>query len=154
MYNKLVSLLEEKERLVDRFLALTSLQQEYILNDNFDELSKIVDEKADLIERINKIDDQFMDEFENIKVKKGIKSFDEITDIDKETSILLKNLTSAILQKLQVIKDIDEKNNILIRAKFDEIKRALKSMRYKKEALKDYSQYKQNQFPTGFDKKE
>jgi len=154
MYNKLVSLLEEKERLVDRFLALTSLQQEYILNDNFDELSKIVDEKADLIERINKIDDQFMDEFENIKVKKGIKSFDEITDIDKETGILLKNLTSAILQKLQVIKDIDEKNNILIRAKFDEIKRALKSMRYKKEALKDYSQYKQNQFPTGFDKKE
>jgi len=124
------------------------------LNDNFDELSKIVDEKADLIERINKIDDQFMDEFENIKVKKGIKSFDEITDIDKETGILLKSLTSSILQKLQVIKDIDEKNNILIRAKFDEIKRALKSMRYKKEALKDYSQYKQNQFPAGFDRKE
>ncbi|ADL42238.1 hypothetical protein COB47_0933 [Caldicellulosiruptor obsidiansis OB47] len=154
MYNKLVSLLEEKEKLVDRFLTLTSLQQEYILNDNFDELSKIVDEKADLIERINKIDDQFMDEFENIKVKKGIKSFDEITDIDKETGILLKSLTSSILQKLQVIKDIDEKNNILIRAKFDEIKRALKSMRYKKEALKDYSQYKQNQFPAGFDRKE
>lgn len=139
MYNKLVSLLEEKEKLLDRFLTLTSLQQEYILNDNFDEISKVVDEKGDLIERINRIDSEFLEEFESIKRQKGIKSFDEITDIDKETGILLKNLTSSILQKLQVIKDIDEKNNILIRAKFDEIKKTLKSMRYKKEALKDYS---------------
>lgn len=46
MYNKLVSLLEEKEKLLDRFLTLTSLQQEYILNDNFDEISKVVDEKG------------------------------------------------------------------------------------------------------------
>lgn len=154
MYNKLVSLLEEKEKLVDRFLTLTTLQQEYILNDNFDELSKIVDEKGDLIERINRIDSEFLEEFESIKKQKGIKSFDEITDIDKETGILLKSLTSSILQKLQVIKDIDEKNNILIRAKFDEIKKTIKSMRYKKEALKDYSQYKQTQFPSGFDRKE
>ncbi|WPX07790.1 flagellar protein FlgN [Anaerocellum danielii] len=154
MYEKLINLLEEKEKLIDQFLQLTNIQQEYILNDNFDELGEIVDKKARLIERINSIDDEFIKEFEGIKKAKNIKSFDEITDIDKETGILLKNLTSSILQKLQVIKDIDEKNNVLIRAKFDELKKTIKSMKYKKEALKDYSQYKQTQFPSGFDRKE
>ncbi|WAM33038.1 flagellar protein FlgN [Caldicellulosiruptor morganii] len=154
MYEKLINLLEEKEKLVDQFLQLTNLQQEYILNDNFDELGEVVDKKAKLIERINSIDDEFIKEFEGIKKAKNIKSFDEITDIDKETGVLLKSLTSSILQKLQVIKDIDEKNNVLIRSKFDELKKTIKSMRYKKEALKDYSQYKQSQFPSGFDRKE
>lgn len=154
MYSKLISLLEEKEKLIDRFLTLTNLQQEYILNDNFDELSKIVDEKSELIEKINHLDSEFLKEFESIKIQKGIKSFDEITDIDKQTGILLKSLTSTILQKLQVIKEMDEKNSILIRSKYDEIKRIIKSMRYKKEALKDYSKYRQENFLSGFDEKE
>ncbi|WAM30827.1 flagellar protein FlgN [Caldicellulosiruptor naganoensis] len=154
MYEKLINLLEEKEKLVDKFLELTNLQQEYILNDNFDELSEIVDKKAKLIERINILDDEFIKEFEGIKKAKNIKSFDEITDIDKETGILLKSLTSSIMEKLKVIKEIDEKNSILIRAKFDEVKRTIKTLRYKKEAIKDYTSYKQIDYHSGFDKKE
>lgn len=153
MYEKLIGLLEDKEKLIDEFLKFTHLQEEYILNDNYDELSKIVEKKSELIKKINDIDDEFLKEFEWIKQKKNVNSFDEIEDVDREIAAKLKYLTSSIMDKLKIIKEIDEKNTILIRSKFDELKKTIKNVKYKKEAISDYSSYQKSQYRSDFDKK-
>ncbi|MEZ0536944.1 flagellar protein FlgN [Caldicellulosiruptoraceae bacterium PP1] len=150
----LKKLLEAKNILLDEFLNLTMLQQEAILNENYEFLAEITEKKAQIIDKVNNVDDKFIELFEKIKRDENINSFDELKNVDKEQIIKIKNFTSSIMEKLKTIKEIDEKNAMLINSKYEELKRNIKKLKSNQEAIRDYSGYKAMKNQSIFDKKE
>jgi len=153
MVDKMLILLEQKNQCLDEFLKLTQYQNQAILNENFDELSNLVENKNRLIKIISLIDKQFLTIFEEIKKQKKVETFDQIDDIDFEIKTNIKNVTSIIMEKLTIIKELDEKNTVLIKSKYEDLKKNISKVQYNKKAINQY--YEQKRFgPSIFDKKE
>ena len=109
---------DEKMKKLDKILVLTEAQSELILNENIEEITKIVEEKQIHINEINSLDKKFELKLKELKELVKIKSISEIANLNIKGVGKLKNNIECIMNKINNIKKVEDKNNIKIREIF------------------------------------
>ena len=137
--DKLISLSKEKKQLIDEMHNCTKVQKKEIDKENMDSLNYILDEKDKLIQKINKIDIEFLTIFSQIKKAEGIENIDEL-DINEYPNLKeLKEIIKDISSTLVAISLLDEENNKNMKKRIEKTKMELKKVKEGKRAYKAYN---------------
>lgn len=105
-------LLKEKKEILEKFLHLTEEQGKALVNSDYDRIINILNEKQNLIEKVNLLD---------LEIKDDIFESEEAKDMFKE----IKEIIARAIEQ-------DEKNIQLIKKNRDEIAEKLKNARKNK----------------------
>jgi hypothetical protein len=79
LISKITSGLSEKKKLLEAMLGLTNKQSEAIASDDIEGLQSLIEEKQKLIDKINKIDDSFNENFTSLKTSLGVKNLEDVS---------------------------------------------------------------------------
>ncbi|WP_130805955.1 flagellar protein FlgN [Senegalia massiliensis] len=134
---KLNSLLSDKKILLEDFFKLTIVQKKLIENNDIDKLNRIINNKENLIEKINGLDVKFLEIYNNIKEIEGIDDLSQLS-IDKSYLVKLKELTSKCEKLMKSIKAQDDENNTMIKSEFEDIKKNLREIKRGKTTTNKY----------------
>ena len=127
--------LDQKKKMLDQLIKLTkdqgkSLEQDPVLWDDFD---RLVDQKAELIERLDKMDDGFEKVYERIR-----EELDQERDQHQDRIL-------AIQKKIQTVTDAgaslmaaEQKNKTLVETKMSEEKKKLQQSKVSSKAATNY----------------
>lgn len=144
LLDELINISEKKLVLLKNILQYTINQKQSILDDNIDDLEKIISKKQNEIDIINKIDILFNDKFVELKKINNISNLEEINK-DYYTHVkALKNVISKIELLLADIYKLENENNVNIKKNFSEVKEKLRNIRQSKKAANKYNAYKNN----------
>lgn len=137
--DKIIALSREKKNILDLILDLTNKQEKAIEDDDLDTLAFILEEKENLMSKIDTKDIQFLKLYELLKGKEGVDTFDEI-DINKYNNIKdLKNVVADINDILTEIYNLDKKNREKMKSNIDNVKLNIKNVKKGKKAYKGYN---------------
>mgnify|MGYP000937371614 CR=1 FL=1 len=137
--DKLISLSKEKNQLINEMYGFTKTQEEEIKKEDMENLNEILDEKDNLIKKINKIDIEFLKVFSQIKKDEKIEN---ISDLDPEKYPNLKELKDVVTEissTLMTISLLDEENNKNMKKRIEETKLELKKVKEGQRAYKGYN---------------
>lgn len=150
----LIKLSEAKLQLLDSLFKL-SLKQEKALNGNdLDMLNQVLDEKQDVIKRVDILDKEFLDKYNSVKKELGVDSFEGITEEPISGFNQLQGKIREILRLVDKIRSIDEINIKQAKTNIEESKRQLKSAKIGKKAYSSYSKKPMEGTSIFIDKKE
>src|SRR6056297_3064959 len=91
----LTEILQEKNNLLVELLNLTEHQLQFLKDQEIDKLGRVLESKQLRIDRIDKLDKEFVNKFTVIKSSYGIQEISEL-EIDKKYLRKLKNITMQI----------------------------------------------------------
>ncbi|WMM24154.1 flagellar export chaperone FlgN [Tissierella sp. MB52-C2] len=136
---RMIELSKEKKSILNEILEITKLQKDFIENEQMEELNEALLTKEKLIEKIDIIDKEFLNLYNQIKMEEQITSLDKI-DIQKYSNIKsLKEIVSEINTILNNISIIDKNNTTKMKSNVDKIKSDLKQVKEAKRAYKGYN---------------
>lgn len=134
----LIKLSEEKKDLLDSMYGFTKDQANEIAEENMEGLNQILDEKDSLIEKINKIDLEFLQVFSEIKEEEKIEDIGEL-DIGLYPRLKeLKELIKSISSILEGLAQLDEENSKNMKRQMENTKMELKRVKNGHRAYKGY----------------
>ncbi len=110
-FYRMVEILDRKQLLLEDMLALTQAQTPVIMADTLDELERLIDEKQQKIEAIDKLDEEFSVYYERLKATANVKKLDDIDARAFPGAKLLKERTGEILELVNSISQIEKSNN-------------------------------------------
>ena len=133
--NVLKDSLIKKESILTTLIDKSEKQADIVKADqvNWDEFTKIVDEKGELIDEIMKLDDGF----ENLyaRIKEGLEGNKEIyKDIISEIKTLIKSVT----EKSANLQAIEYRNKSIIESAFANTRKEIKQSKLGQKAAADY----------------
>lgn len=133
----IVDLIERKNEMLSDLYKLTLAQKKLIESMDMDRLNRIIRNKEKIIEKIDKIDDKFLKEYQGIKEKYNI---DELTELNVEKNYLirLKEATKKCSDKVMEISEMDKKNSNIMSDRFDNVKTKLKEIKRGKTTTNKY----------------
>lgn len=140
---RLTELLDYKKILLDDFYKLTIVQKKLIENDDIDKLNRIIKNKEELISKINLLDKDFLEIYNELKEENNIRSLSEL-DIDKVYLARLKEITNRCDSLMQDIKVQDESNNSMMENNFEDVKTKLREIKRGKTTTNKYYNKSQN----------
>ncbi|GAB6086323.1 flagellar protein FlgN [Alkaliphilus crotonatoxidans] len=147
---------EGKLQLMEQLLKLTK-QQSVVLKDitdeNLAELNQVIEEKQQVIEKVDLLDKEFVGKFEGLKELLGIDSF---ADMSKEPVVGFKNLKETIEKIVDVrneIEAVDKANTEKAQMHMAAIKQELQTVKIGKQVNKNYGKKYVVNEPILFDKK-
>ncbi len=136
---KIITLSKEKEKLLDIMLDLTIKQGQIIEDDDLDGLALILNEKENIMAKVDGMDIEFLKLYDSLKVKEGIKTFEEI-DVDKYNNIKdLKDIVRSINTTLRKISKVDKENTQNMKISINNVKLDIKNVKKGKRAYKGYN---------------
>ena len=109
---RLIEASNKKYILIQEMFVLTKNQTNLIEEDSISEFEKLVDEKQDKINEINKIDEEFNVYFQRLKQVLKISSLDDLVNPDIKGVKQLKDVVSNIMSVLKEISNIEKLNSI------------------------------------------
>lgn len=137
--DSLIKLSEEKKDLLDSMYGFTKGQKSEIAEENMEGLNQILDEKDKIIERINRIDLDFLKVFSEIKEKEKIEDIGEL-DVDIYPSLKdLKKVIRNISSTLGALALLDEENSRNMKRQIENTKLELKRIKNGQRAYKGYN---------------
>lgn len=137
--DELISISEEKNRLLFEMQEITKRQKEKIKEEDMEKLNEILDEKDNIIKEINKLDISFLSIFSRIKKDENIQDIDQL-DIKKYPNLKeLKKIVKEVSSTLIAISLIDEENNKSMKKKLEETKMEIRKIKDGKKAYKGYN---------------
>ncbi|MGO1371864.1 MAG: flagellar protein FlgN [Senegalia sp. (in: firmicutes)] len=140
---RLIELLDDKKILLDDFYKLSIVQKKLIENDDIDKLNRIIKNKEELISKINLLDKDFLEIYNELKEENNIRSLSEL-DIDKVYLARLKEITNRCDSLMQDIKVQDESNNSMMENNFEDVKTKLREIKRGKTTTNKYYNKSQN----------
>ncbi|MGO1368451.1 flagellar protein FlgN [Senegalia sp. (in: firmicutes)] len=140
---RLIELLDDKKILLDDFYKLSIVQKKLIENDDIDKLNRIIKNKEELISKINLLDKDFLEIYNELKEENNIRSLSEL-DIDKIYLARLKEITNRCDSLMQDIKVQDESNNSMMENNFEDVKTKLREIKRGKTTTNKYYNKSQN----------
>lgn len=149
------NLCEKKYTLLKDILELTKKQTQLVSKQDFEELNKIIDIKQERIDEINRLDEDFSHELQELKAAFGVERLDDLDKARAEGMKGLKELKSTIKDIMDLtgqIGAIEGENNKMVSAAFKEMSEKLKKINTAREVRKAYSK-QQDMDPVYFDKK-
>lgn len=116
-------LIEDKLECVEQFYEFSKKQLELLKNESEDfeeDINFLLDEKSNIIFKINKIDDEFVDTFEKLKSILPGNDLEEVADI--ESFKLLQQKIAQVFDIFRYIKDIEASNQEYMQKRYLYIK--------------------------------
>lgn len=137
--NQIISLSKDKKILLNKILDLTNKQKMAIEDDDLDYLGLILEDKDNLMNKIDKIDIEFIKLYNTIKKTEDISTFDEI-DVEKYNNIKdLKDIVNDINKVLTEISNKDKENRRIMKLSLDNVKLDIKNVKKGQKAYKGYN---------------
>lgn len=135
----LIDISKKKLDLLTSMLKLTKKQASFIEKEDIDGVDSTIDKKERLIERIDKLDAKFLDNFTELKKENNIKDIDEL-DPGKYPGLKeLKKLVKDITSTLTAISSLDENNTSNMKKNLEGVKANLKNVREGKRVYNGYN---------------
>lgn len=150
----LIKLSEAKLHLLNSLFELTLDQEKALKDSDVDKLSKILNEKKDLMKRIDVLDKEFLEKYEIAKKELGLDTLDGVAQEPVVGFKELQQKIREIMNLVQKIKDIDDLNIKQANANMNESKKQLKTVRVGKKAYSSYSKKPMEGASIFIDKKE
>ncbi|MDR7856878.1 flagellar export chaperone FlgN [Tissierella sp.] len=137
--NKVILLSKDKKKLLTDLLKLTKKQKDLIDNDNLDDLGIVLEDKENIMNKVDIIDKDFLGLYNTIKSEEGIDSFDKI-DVRKFDNVkTLKDIVEDVNNILNEISALDNENTRKMKSNIDKIKLDIKQVKEGKKAYKGYN---------------
>ncbi|NLV75889.1 MAG: flagellar protein FlgN [Tissierellia bacterium] len=137
--DKLISISEEKAKLLEDMRQYTIVQKEYIEEEDMDSLNENLDKIDDLIKQVDKLDLSFLNIFSQIKKDENVENIDEL-DLDKYPNLnKLKEIVTEISSTLMALSLLDKENNKNMKQKLESTKMELKKVKEGQRAYKGYN---------------
>ncbi len=110
-FDRMVEILDKKQLLLKDMLALTQAQTPVIKAEALDELERLINEKQQKIESIDKLDEEFSVYYERLKATANVKKLDDIDARAFPGAKALKERIGEILELVSNISQIEKSNN-------------------------------------------
>ncbi|NMB26527.1 MAG: flagellar protein FlgN [Tissierellia bacterium] len=137
--DELISISEEKNRLLFEMQEITKRQREEIKEEDMEKLNEILDKKNNIIKKIDRLDTSFLSIFSQIKRDEKVQDIDEL-DIKRYSNLReLKKIVKEVSSTLIAISLIDEENNNFMKEKLEETKMEIRKIKDGKKAYKGYN---------------
>lgn len=137
--DELISISEEKAKLLENMRQYTIVQKEYIEEEDMDSLNENLDKIDDLIKQVDKLDLSFLNIFSQIKKDENVENIDEL-DLDKYPNLnKLKEIVTEISSTLMALSLLDKENNKNMKQKLESTKMELKKVKEGQRAYKGYN---------------
>ncbi len=133
----LTEILQEKNNILVELLNLTEHQLQFLKNQEIDKLGRVLESKQLRIDRIDKLDKEFVKQFTVIKSSYGIQEISEL-EIDKKYLRELKNITMQITVMLEKLYKLDQQIQKLADKNHKSIKARIKKINTGRKARKGY----------------
>lgn len=134
----LYQLIEKKLELFNEIYDITIAQREDIEHNNADSIEALVQSKQEIIDKIDKLDERFLSEFEKLKQELRLDSLEK-ADISKYPELRnIKEAVARIMEIAQQIMVIENSNKEKLDAIFEGVKSELKQIKAGKRSLKAY----------------
>lgn len=149
---RLISLLEEKHKLLISIIQLTKQQAITIKKEDIECLQELIISRKEKINKFNKIENKFLALFNKIKEENKVKEMDEL-NIQPQVLKKLKDETNNITQLLIEIKRIEKSNLDNLNKNLLNVKNKIHKIQKGKKASNNYYQTAVKQGGTFLDKR-
>lgn len=131
----LIQSLKKKNEILDIILLLNKRQKQELENPNLDpdDFDKTVEEKAEMIEQLNQLDDGFQELFDKVKGELSLHK-DWYTAEIKEMQEYIRQLT----EKSTNIRAQEQRNKDLMTQKFSDIRKQVREVRTSQKVVNQY----------------
>ena len=138
-FDRMIELLTRKKQLLGDMLDLTKTQTGVIAAGTLDELQKLIDEKQQRIDEIDKLDADFKVYFESLKIAFGINKLNELNAAGNPQARQLKQITSEVLELVVEISAVEKVNSEKSKRLLDELGTQIKNVNQGKKINNAYS---------------
>ncbi len=107
---RMITSLEEKNRLLERMQKYTSEQTQAITENDIKKLENLTAKKQKLIDRINSLDDEFGKAFDEFKKQHGVETVGDALKSDADNVSRLKECVEMTVSAIKRIKLMEEEN--------------------------------------------
>lgn len=137
--SNMVLLLQTKKDLLGEILSISKEQTGHIEKEDMEEMEGLLLRKDDLMAKIDKLDEDFLNYYSKVLDQEGLGS---ISELDPKKYLMLKDLKSNV-EKINLVLDeisfIDRENTKKMRKNLEDIKSSLKHVKDVKKAYKGYN---------------
>ncbi|MCD5415421.1 MAG: flagellar export chaperone FlgN [Clostridiales bacterium] len=153
--NKLVKKSEQKLALLNKLFELTVGQSTAVEKpeENIAKLTELIDNKQEVINKINVLDSDFVDEYEALKAQLGIKSLEQYDAKSNDELKKLLKTTEEVTLLTRKIKKIDDENVRKMGLHINQTKRELKNVKNSMKIAKSYGKKNDEVYSVFIDKK-
>lgn len=136
--SKIIEISQEKKEFLLKIKKITENQRGAIEKGNLNLLMDYIQEKSELMEKINALDLEFLAKFTKIKELLNVSSIDDVDSKIYPELHDLKVITTSIMNLLEEVKYLDDKNNLSFRHDFEDLKSSMKTFSHNVKANKGY----------------
>lgn len=151
--NDLNQIIEKKLEFFNEMYKITLAQQKDIEENEAGNIEVLVQQKQQVIDKIDKLDESFLAGFNKLKKEFKLESIDLI-DTNKYPEMMnIKNHIKSIMGMAHKIMELENSNRIVLDSIFQSVKEELKQINTGKRSLKAYDQKPINNDGIYIDKK-
>jgi intergrase/recombinase len=135
----MTDILLKKQSFLSGLFELTKRQTEVINEEAVEQLQKVISEKQVIIDRINRLDDEFGEFFSSFKTGLGVETLEQAADISKLTGLAeLKNSVKAVKKLINEIHSLELDNSKKAKEVLDELGREIRKVNQGKKITNAY----------------
>ncbi len=134
----LIKLSDGKLFLIKQLLTLTQQQSEGLESEEVEKLNKVINQKQNIIDRIDVLDKEFVDKYDILKRVFSIDKLENLQSDDKNSIRLLQDKIKEIENLTEKIQKIDKMNIERLKQNMESVKQQLKKVKYGKRISKGY----------------
>ena len=136
---QMIKISNEKLILLNKLLELTNMQKSSISESDMDKVDSILDEKDEIMKKIDALDVKFLPCFSELKVENDITNLDELDTTKYPNLKELKSIVKEITSTLMAISLLDDENNRVLKEELEGIKDNLKTVKKGQKAYNGYN---------------
>ncbi|GEM_PF-290539 len=125
---RLLEITNGKYAYLKEMLKLTTEQADVLDGDHMERLEEILDSKQKIIEKVDRLDDEFEVYFHRLKTESGIKSLEELNVSDIKGLKELKASVSNVMGILKEMSELDKSNNSRAKKALEDIRSEIKNI--------------------------
>ncbi len=135
---RLLEITNSKYKCLQDMLELTKDQANVIDGDQIEKLEVILDDKQRIIEKVDKLDDEFEVYFHRLKSEAKIKSLEELNISEVKGLKELKKSVSNVMGILKELSDMDKSNGSRVKKVLENVGNELKNINVAKKVNSAY----------------
>lgn len=125
---KLLENSQKKYKYLEDMLKLTEQLSAVMTEEGMDTLEKLIADRQAVIEKVDKLDEEFNVYFSRLKHELKVNSLDELKDTNIKGLRELKDVVAKIMDILKEMSQIDKKNNDEAKKLFDSLGTEIKKI--------------------------
>lgn len=138
LIQNLNQIMEQKLELFTEIFDITMLQQKDIESNQADHIEALVQQKQQVIDKIDKLDASFLEGYKKLKEELRLDSLDKVDLVRHPELRMIKSSVEEIMKMAQQIMELENSNREKLDAIFQGIKNELRQINTGKRSIKAY----------------